>query len=147
MTFARVLTAAMVAILATGAAIAQGHGMASADTNGDGLISKAEATAQANARFDALDLNKDGVLSADERSGPGSRMLDRADSDGDGKISRAEYLAQADKRFTQIDANGDGQLSKDELASWRDRARSAMTRHSSAPADAPAPIPSPNPGQ
>ncbi len=43
MRFTRILTAAAVAALATAAAVAQGGGMTQADTNGDGMISKAEA--------------------------------------------------------------------------------------------------------
>ena len=46
----------------------RGDGLKKADTNGDGMISKAEA--QANPRlaknFDAIDTNKDGQLSKDE---------------------------------------------------------------------------------
>lgn len=149
MMFSRILTAATVAALATVAAVAQeGGGLARADTNGDGMISKAEATARASARFDAMDKNKDGFLTADERAGPGARLLDRADANGDAKISRAEYLALADKSFARIDANGDGQLSKSERETWTQRARKFAGRHRADPADAiaPAPTSSPNPG-
>ncbi|HEY0625038.1 hypothetical protein [Sphingomonas sp.] len=41
------------------------------DTNGDGLISKAENRAAAEARFTRMDANGDGTLTADER---GKRM-------------------------------------------------------------------------
>jgi len=44
-----------------------GHKMfASADANGDGRISRDEFMAQAAARFDRLDANKDGALTPDE---------------------------------------------------------------------------------
>jgi len=42
------------------------HGIGSADANGDGKVSREEFLARAAARFDGLDANKDGVLSADE---------------------------------------------------------------------------------
>jgi Ca2+-binding EF-hand superfamily protein len=38
----------------------------SADANGDGKVSRDEFLARAAARFDSLDANKDGVLTADE---------------------------------------------------------------------------------
>ncbi len=138
-----------VTVLAT-AAFAQGGGMGMmrADTNGDGMISKAEATAQANARFDRMDANKDGTLAADEVKGPGSRMMARAG--GDGAVTRAEFLAQADKRFARIDTNKDGQLSTDERKAWAEKARAMMSERRADPADAiapPAPAAKPNPGQ
>lgn len=137
-------------VLAT-AAFAQGGGMGMmrADTNGDGAISRAEATAQANARFDRMDTNKDGTLTADERKGPGSRMMARAAGD-DGAMTRAEFVAQADKRFARIDTNNDGQLSADEIKAWTERARAMAGQRRADPADAiapPAPPPAPNPGQ
>jgi Ca2+-binding EF-hand superfamily protein len=156
MTLSRFLVAATVASLATAAAVAQGGGGAGmfrmADTNGDGMISRAEATAAANKRFDMLDLNKDGVLTADEMSGPGGRMTMRADTNGDGKVTREEFLAQAATRFERVDANGDGMISQEELRGSMDRARSMMQgrgRYRTDPADAvgPAPTASPNPGQ
>jgi hypothetical protein len=125
MTLSRFLAAVTIASLATAAAVAQGGGgmFRSADTNGDGIISHAEAVAEANARFTALDLNKDGVLTPDELSGPGGRMMARADTNGDGKITRAEYLAQSEMRFARMDTNKDGQITKDELAAWMDNMR------------------------
>ena len=41
-------------------------GMKAADTNGDGKVSREEFLAQAAARFDRLDANKDGAITADE---------------------------------------------------------------------------------
>ena len=140
-----------VTVLAT-AAFAQGGGMGMmrADTNGDGLISKAEATAQANTRFDRMDANKDGTITADERQGPGSRMMARAGG-SDGAMTRAEFVAQADKRFSRMDTNNNGQLSQDEIKAWTDKARDMMERRRADPADAiappPPPPPAPNPGQ
>ena len=136
-------------ILAT-AAFAQGGGMGMmrADANGDGMISKAEATAQANARFDTMDTNKDGTLTADEMQGPGGRMMARLG--GNGPVTRAQYLAQADKRFARIDANHDGQLAPDEIKAWAEQARAFAGQRRADPADAiapPAPAPTPHPGQ
>ncbi|WP_242140586.1 MULTISPECIES: EF-hand domain-containing protein [unclassified Sphingomonas] len=123
-------------------------GMMRADTNGDGKISRAEADAQASQRFDRLDLNHDGFLTADEMTGPGGRMMGRADADHDGKLSRSEYLVQAGNRFDRIDANRDGMITPDEMKAWMDRARSMMQRGGrSDPADAIAPPPAQAPSQ
>lgn len=126
-------------------------GLMRADTNGDGMISREEAKAQADARFAAMDTNHDGVLTADELTGPGARGLARADADGDGKITHAEYDAAMAKRFARLDANGDGVISADEIRAAMERGRAMRDRRAD-PADAvapppPAPSPTPNPGQ
>ena len=64
---AATLAGVLVTVAAGGIAVASmGHGpmppFARADTNGDGVITRAEWIAAANARFDRLDTNKDGKL-------------------------------------------------------------------------------------
>ncbi|MBX3594194.1 hypothetical protein [Sphingomonas sp.] len=98
---------------------------------------KAEAIARADARFDRLDTNKDGQLSAEERKagmeaarkamaarrggelgdfvprgggGMGERMMARVDTNGDGLISREENRAAAIARFERMDADKDGKI-------------------------------------
>jgi Ca2+-binding EF-hand superfamily protein len=101
------------------AALLAGHAMAGdspksdaprdemrADTDHDGRISRAEATAAGSERsaewFDKLDLNKDGYVTQDEmRQAHESR--------------RAEMQAKMEERFKEADANNDGQLSLEEL--------------------------------
>ncbi len=142
------LTSFALTALAT-AAFAQGGGMGlmRADANHDGAVSRAEAEADAGARFDAMDLDKDGFLSADEMKGPGARLLERAG----GKISRADYVTRADRRFDRLDTNHDGVLTQDELKAGMERIREGLGR--SRPVDAavppppPAPPLSPKPGQ
>ncbi|WP_294049430.1 hypothetical protein [Sphingomonas sp.] len=68
------LAGVLVTVAAGGIASASmGHGrngdlgrFASADTDGDGTITRAEWIAAANARFDKLDVKKDGKLTPDE---------------------------------------------------------------------------------
>lgn len=75
----------------------RGDGMARLDTNKDGRVSREEAKADTRltARFDAMDLNKDGYL-------------DKADHE----LRRSQ---QRDAWFSAADANKDGQLSKAEF--------------------------------
>jgi hypothetical protein len=93
---------------------------ASADANGDGLVSKAEFIAARDARFDVLDTNHDGFLVRDEMAAaaPGLRgrmmlpvMFPQFDSNGDGKVSRQEFSAAPAPGFDMADANGDGMVS------------------------------------
>ena len=79
-----------------------GHGrgmMMRADTNGDGMISRAEYMAQAEARF--------------------ARMEQKGDSEH--KISHDDFMAKAAARFAKLDANGDGQISPDEMKAAMER--------------------------
>ncbi len=77
---------------------------AKVDTNGDGVIDRSEAAANPRmaGRFDTLDSNKDGRITADERPQRGMR-------DGKGGGQRGERMAQ-------LDANKDGRFSREELA-------------------------------
>ena len=99
------------------------------DSDGDGLVSRAEFEAAAAERFERLDANGDGMLSRDElRDGALSargRMAERRgerfaaiDTDGDGAWSLAELQAVrpelTQERFAQMDADGDGLISEDE---------------------------------
>ena len=120
------------AVIAGGDAFAQPQGGArmerlkAADTNGDGMISRAEAQAlpRLAERFDAVDSNRDGQITRDElrfaraqamRAG----MVRHLDKDGDGKVSKAEALTAAEKRFERVDANKDGFITREEAQSAR----------------------------
>ncbi|WP_443970482.1 EF-hand domain-containing protein [Sphingobium sp. CR28] len=65
---------------------------------GRDAITRADIQKRLEARFDALDTNKDGVISADERKANSeksrARMFARIDKDGNGSISREEFSAQ-----------------------------------------------------
>lgn len=95
---------AVLAVLTAGVAIAQQAPARAArgDTDGDGRISRAEFVDGRIARLTAIDANRDGSISAEERrSGMDTRRNQRVsarfeslDKDGDGSISREEFTAR-----------------------------------------------------
>ena len=98
-----------------------------ADTNGDGLISRAEAAAlpRLAERFDQLDANRDGQVSVEELKAARGKhrghggMVKHLDADGDGKVSKAEALTAAEKRFDRVDGNKDGFITREEAQAAR----------------------------
>lgn len=136
-------------VVAASPLIAQTATVPAPQDNPDRTITRAEALAQADARFDRMDTNKDGKLDATEMAPrrqpaaadgampppppppadgaappppPGGRMMARLDTNGDGFVDRAEFRAQAARRFDRIDANKDGKID----AAERQAARDAM---------------------
>ena len=95
-----------------------------ADTDGNGMLSRAEAAAlpMIAKHFDEIDANHDGQITADElRAFHEKRRAEhwkKLDTNGDGKMSKAEAQASAPRlfeHFDQLDANKDGFLTPDEL--------------------------------
>ena len=146
---------------APGATQTAPRGMARADGDGDGRVSKAEYIARADERFARMDKNGDGQLSPDEMAprreaaapaagadgaAPAaapmrSRMFERMDANHDGVISRDEYHAMVGERFDRMDTNHDGFLDQSEMTAMRERARGMMQRGGDTPP------PPQNPGQ
>ena len=139
------LALAITAALASSVAVAQTPtrqtGAKSAtriDANGDGVIDRAEAAKAPRLaeKFDQLDANKDGKLSASERpqrmharrgGGKHGDRLQAMDTDKDGRISRDEANAGKGglaQRFGEMDVNKDGYLDRvdRELRVTRERA-------------------------
>ncbi|HEY0134226.1 MAG TPA: EF-hand domain-containing protein [Nannocystis sp.] len=107
-------------------------GLKKLDTDGDGMISQAEARDSRLAdKFAELDADKDGKLSKDElhaMKGKGhdpaeraAHMLKKFDANNDGAITQAEvgdHPKLADK-FAELDADKDGKLTSTELQAMR----------------------------
>ncbi|MFK7751154.1 MAG: EF-hand domain-containing protein [Sedimentitalea sp.] len=101
------------------------------DTDSSGEISKAELAQTGTARFAATDTNSDGLLSRDEMLAAAQarneervdHMLERMDADGDGAISESELPKRrnAARMFDRIDADGSGGISAEEFAQLRER--------------------------
>ena len=88
------------------------------DTDGDGVISRAEYDASGERAYAHY------LKSADAAETPASRagMLAMYDADGDGTVSRAEFDRARTEAFARTDRNGDGRLSGEEyLAEYEDR--------------------------
>ena len=145
----------MTQILLSGMAVtvlaATAHANPEADTNKDGVITRVEFMAAAQARFDKTDLDKDGYISQTEREDARemhqaerrAEHFDRLDLNGDGFISRSEFENEADLREdrrqeaheqrkdahkdrleslkTMADTDGDGVVSEDERAAMREK--------------------------
>ncbi|KQM12923.1 hypothetical protein ASE73_13125 [Sphingomonas sp. Leaf24] len=100
----------------------------------DRAVTRADAMARADQRFDALDTDRDGKISATERAvaagpagedGPrrrgGGRMLERADANRDGVVTRGEFRAMAAAGFDRQDVNRDGKVDAAERRQGREQ--------------------------
>lgn len=118
------------------------------DSNGDGKISRDEASQKAPslaANFDTVDSNKDGFLSkaeiweaqakmneaVHEANQRFSQALQKADKNKDGKLSReeAQSLPRMAKHFDQIDVNKDGFLVIQEIIGFMQSQLQAQIRN------------------
>ncbi|PTM46907.1 EF hand domain-containing protein [Sphingomonas aerolata] len=118
----------------------RGGPMMQADTDRDGVLTRAEVVAQAEAQFARLDADGDGIVTAAERQAAREAMRDRREArmaargktlppepagmadgkkdqmmrgrrgGGDGVLTQAEFIDRAGQRFDRMDANRDGRL-------------------------------------
>ncbi len=101
-----------------------------ADSNKDGGVDKAEAQAMHEKRFNEMDTNHDGKLTADEMKAgkhehgamhdKGSMGFKNADKDNDGTLDReeAKVLPHVSKNFDAIDVDKDGTVDRDEVHNY-----------------------------
>ena len=102
------------------------------DTDGDGMVSKAEWLAYQEKIFAALDKNGTGVVDEKEFLSPSSdmatfatggyarglqtkAMMHKIDTDGDGTVSHDEFIAYQTKLFEMMDTNHTGSLGPQEF--------------------------------
>ncbi|HYG08305.1 MAG TPA: EF-hand domain-containing protein [Stenotrophomonas sp.] len=111
------------------------RGLSRLDSNGDGVIDRAEAAKAPRLaqNFDTLDKNKDGKLSRDElpkraefHRGAHEHMT-KLDTNKDGRISREEAKADPKfaSRFDKLDVNKDGYVDKADFQARRQQSRDA----------------------
>lgn len=105
-----------------------GLAIASFDSNGDGLTSRAEFDAALERTFTAADRDSNGTLGYIEYSGWALTWLGSAtalpgpyaiDTDGDNQLSRSEFAAAFATQFARLDADNDGSISHAELLTLR----------------------------
>jgi len=105
------------------------------DANKDGKVSSAEHEKGARAMFDAMDMDKNAVVTETEMdaaqkavSKPGqstpakmtsAEKIAVVDTDGDGDLSAEEHQAGSRKMFATMDTDKDGGLTLAELESGR----------------------------
>jgi hypothetical protein len=97
--------------------------------NPDGTITAAKHAADADKRFEMMDANKDGRITAAEIGAShgaesaawakhrmsAAEKVRKLDADNDGALTLTEYAAGSQKMFTRLDADGDGNLTAAEL--------------------------------
>jgi len=97
------------------------------DTDGDGKISSVEFQAAAAARFNAIDTQGTGKITAEQIAN--SKFAKDRDEKfaehevkkigSNGVITKDQYLAAAQSRFAKLDKNGDGYITADEMPAGR----------------------------
>lgn len=125
MTRKNIIIAAALSVTALGGAAfaaeaMQPKGPMRADTNGDGVVSRAEFFTAAEARFRKQDANADRKLSGDEMRDRRGRFA-RIDTNNDGSLSFEEQAAATSARFARMDADNDGKLTPEEMGPGRHR--------------------------
>lgn len=69
-----------------------------ADQDGNRVITKAEAMAAADARFEMMDANDDGTLNEGDKAAMLAKRFAAIDTDKNGSVSQAEFMAAHDMR-------------------------------------------------
>ncbi|MEM6887312.1 MAG: EF-hand domain-containing protein [Pseudomonadota bacterium] len=107
----KLATVVALAVLSTQAIAMDEGALNSLDADGDTSISKEEFSAFSTFAFDAMDLDKNGSLSAAEVAAHADEAaFGRADTDENGTVSKDEFMQRMDANFEAADQDGDGLL-------------------------------------
>ncbi len=129
-----ILLASLAATLLSGAAAAQTPPPPHPDANR--VVTRQDAAAEADRRFAAMDTNRDGKISSDERRAfREARRAEREAKRGahrggkDREWTQAQFRERAMKRFDRIDTNHDGRIDPQEREAARLLMRARRVGH------------------
>ncbi len=92
------------------------------DTNKDGILTKDEMMVHEKVTFSKLDVNKDGVITPNEIKKEWKVYFDKLDTNKDGKVTPEELNAKLQEVLIVMDKNADGKITIDEYyLYWVDR--------------------------
>lgn len=97
------------------------------DLDKDGVVSAEELSQHRQKMFSEIDSNGDGFLTREENEAFKEKMrkkhdrFSRADSNEDGKVSADEFAAQSEKMQKKLDKDGDGTISREEMRGGKHR--------------------------
>lgn len=140
----KVLAGALLGVIVLVPTLAESHGMRGgpegadlkaemierfkdADTNGDGMLTRAEIYQFRGARAADIDRDDDGTISVEElddsrkafRLKRQQRFITHLDTDGDGTVTTDEYARAGSKMLRRIDADRDGVITLEEVTEMR----------------------------
>jgi hypothetical protein len=105
----------------------------SADSNGDGIVTREEFHVARERAFTRLDHNSDGYIDKDDLSGRLAgrqkaqerlaQLVAQLDKDGDGRVSKAEFVDGPTPLFDRADTDHNGELSGGEVGGIKDKIR------------------------
>lgn len=128
-----ILAACLAATLLSGAAAAQTPPPPRPDA--DRIVTRQDATAEADRRFAAMDTSRDGTISSDERRAfHEARRAERAakrghHGDKEHQWTQSQFRERALKRFDRIDTNHDGRIDVQEREAARLLMRARRVGH------------------
>ena len=112
-----------------------------ADVDGDDQLTRREHAAAAQDKFNQMDTDQDGMLTAQEMSAghdllgkkaksklkvSAGEAIEKMDTNDDGNLSADEHANAAAKKFDDWDSNGDGALTRTEVAEGYKAKKSKM---------------------
>jgi len=78
-------------------------------------------------RFDRLDHNRDGRITANEMLAPRASAFRKLDTDGNNLLTFQEWAVKTSTRFRNADGNRDNALTREEFAATKPKARAKPT--------------------
>ncbi len=124
MKYGKASIAALAIMLSSSALIAAAGGKA--DSNGDGILTKAEAQSAAQVRFAEGDANGDGVINSADVQAKAAERFARLDINGDGGVSESEFRAAREARKAERRAQRNGRKKANKAKKARRGKRSAL---------------------